>query len=182
MLRNQGLSPDETRLFQRPCDPHAGKISTYTGLISVGSFELFRIIQAAWAVVLVALAMVGVFSGGGVLSKGGLYLFGVYAYLLASWGVFLNHRWAWRVSIAFLVGYWILGAAGQISGIPFAVGLAVLIATPWLSNVSPLGVAFVWLHAAFFVIPPMCLLVLAAVSAQGIIRVLHGQPMPTSDL
>lgn len=154
----------------------------YARMISTGSFELFRIVQAVWAAVLAVLAIAAAFSGAGWLSRSGLYLLAVHLYLLASWGVFLNYRWAWAVSIAFLIGYWIVGIVGGIGGIPFTAGLSLLFAGERVYQARPLGTMFVSIHALFFVIPPVCLCVLGALSTSGIIRVLRGRPMPISDL
>jgi hypothetical protein len=153
----------------------------YKRLISIGSFELFRLVQAMWAFLLTGLLLLLVFLEPGLLSRSGFYLIVTCLYLVASWFVFLNRRWAWIVSLTFLVGYWILGALGAVGGIPFVDGLTVLLAARHLLDVNPLGAALVVAHAVVFIVPPFCLLVLAGLCADGIVRALRRQPMPTSD-
>jgi hypothetical protein len=146
--------------------------------ISMGSFELFRIIQAVWALILAVWVILYAFSDAGLMSRIWFYVAVAYIYLFASWGVFLNYRWAWVVSIIFLLGYLFLGAIG---GYPLVHTFRALFAVRELFHINPLSVILIFLHAPFFVFLPTCLLILAAISTKGIIKVLRGQPMPTSD-
>ena len=133
--------------------------------------QLYRAVQAAWALALLAFVAPMIVARG-FTWHGLLYLVAFAMYCAAAIGIYADHRWAWIISIAFLAGYWVL--RGWIAWANFVVNFYMFFTGHELYRDSPLTIMVVAIRALFGILPATCLLILGMISSRHILTILKG--------
>ena len=140
---------------------------------SIISLHLFRATQAVWALVLLMFVVPLIVRNNELSIIVCLYLISFVVYAVASVGIFLDLRWAWILSVAFLAAYWIL--SGWISLANFVVNSYMFLTGHELYRDSPLTIVIVLANALFGIIPAGILLILGVICRRHILEALRGQ-------
>ena len=137
------------------------------------SLNLFRATQAVWALALIMFVAPLIVRNNEFSLVVGLYLVSFIVYAMASVGIFLDLRWAWILSVAFLASYWIL--SGWIGLVNFVVNSYMFFSGHELYRDSPLTIVIVLANALFGIIPAGILLILGVICRRHILEALRGQ-------
>ena len=148
-------------------------------LISKVSLHLFRVVQTLWALSLLTFVTPLIVRGASHSIVAGFFIMAIVIYVVASCAIFMDYRWSWILSIAFLAGYWFLH--GWMALVNFAVNVWMFFSGHELYKDSPATIIIVFLSAIFGIFPATCLLVLGALARKRIISILRGRPMHESD-
>ena len=136
------------------------------------STHLLRVVQAVWAVALLGLLTPVMIGNRGLTVRSSLYIASFVAYIVATFGIFLDYRWAWAVSMGFLAVYWV--HRGWIGLANFVVNIHMFLTGHELYYDSPATILIVGINALFGIVPATTLLVLAFISRRHILGVLKG--------
>jgi len=140
--------------------------------ISNVPLHLFRIVQTLWALALLAFVTPLLVRAASDSIIAVPYIVAIVIYVVASCGIFMDYRWSWILSIAFLAGYW--GLQGWMAGVNFAVNTWMFLSGHELYEDSPMTILVVFISAIFDVFPAMCLLILGALARKQILSMLRG--------
>jgi len=132
--------------------------------------QLYRAVQAAWALALLAFVAPMVVARG-FTWHGLLSLVAFAMYCAAAIGTYADHRWAWIISIAFLAGYWLL--RGWMAWANFVVNVYLFLTGHESYRDSPATIMVVGIYAIFGILPATCLLILGMISSRHILAILR---------
>jgi len=102
-----------------------------------------------------------------------LYGVALALFVVASAGIYADCRWAWIISVAFLLGYWIL--RGWLAWANFVINSYMFLTGHELYRDSPGTILVVAIYAVFGIFPATGLLILGAISSGHILAVLRGR-------
>lgn len=135
------------------------------------SMHLFKVTQAAWAMALLWFVAPVIIRNNDIFITC-LFLISILAYVIASFGTFLDFRWAWIVSVVFLAAYWIL--FGVFGSVNFVVNFHMFFTGHELYRDSPLTIGIVVMRAIFGIFPASVLLILGIICRRHILENLRG--------
>jgi len=134
------------------------------------STHLFRAVQCIWILALLGLFTPIMIRNHGLTPLGCVYVASFVGYAAATLGIFRDSRWAWVVSIGFLVAYWVF--RGWIGLANLVVNSYMFLTGHELYQDSPATIIVVILNALFGVVPGTTLLILGFLSRRHIVGAL----------
>jgi hypothetical protein len=137
------------------------------------SLHLFKATQVIWAFALILFVAPLIERQNELSLFRCLVLISLFGYAIASFGLYLDSRWAWIVSLVFLAAYWILfGVFGLIN---FVVNFYMFFTGHKLYRDSPMTIGIVIINAIFGILPAGVLLILGIISRRHILEAIKGR-------
>jgi len=138
---------------------------------------LFCFVQAVWVIAMMGFVVPAVVLRNGNGLGGWLYALILIVYMIATFGICFNGRWAWAISVLFLAGYWVF--FGLIGCVNFVANVAMFVSGHELYQDSPMTIVVVFFRALFGIVPGSILLFLGIMGRQHIVQILRGRPTAT---
>ncbi|HNY80518.1 MAG: hypothetical protein RBS72_11835 [Sedimentisphaerales bacterium] len=140
--------------------------------ISNVPLHLFRIVQTLWALALLAFVTPLLVRAASDRIVAVPYIVAIVLYAIATCAIFMDYRWSWILSVAFLAGYWLLH--GWMALANFVVNTWMFLSGHELYKNSPMTIFIVFISAIFGVFPATCLLILGTLARRQIFSMLWG--------
>ena len=135
------------------------------------SINLFRIVQAIWAIALIFILCPLILIRGDIKIITIIYFISFIIYGVATIGIFKNNRWDWILSILFLIFYWLLH--GWVDVYNFVTNVSMFLSGHDLYKDSPATIFVVFINSFFTIVPGFILLILGIISWQNILTILR---------